>query len=76
MSSAFCLNQTKRCLLTKLLCVSGPDGLCDTSAVSSGDELPLPHASERQVGLFLPPFFSSHYIRFVSQKYIFQTVEH
>lgn len=56
MSSAGCLNQTKRCLLTKLLCVSGPDGLCDTSVVSSGDELPLPHASERQVGLFFPCF--------------------
>lgn len=36
------------------MCVSGPAaGLCGAPLVSSGDELPPPHASERQVRLSL-----------------------
>lgn len=50
-----CLNDTRCCLLTKLLCLLGPDGFCDAADVSSGVELPLAHASERQVRLFFIP---------------------
>lgn len=51
-------------------CASGPDGFCDAADVSSGDELPLAHASERQVGPFF--FLKSvlDRIRFVQQWHV------